>query len=137
MPLLEDILRLGVPPTFDETQLTASLSFGGTPVPPSNLIFPSSQSTSVGGFVLPDGDSISGGPRPSSLLAREEEQALDLDWDLGLSFDADGNLQERSSIGARSQQTPARPFMPNDGNASARVREEHAAGQAGAATMVY
>jgi hypothetical protein len=86
--------------------------------------------------VLPDGDSISGGPRPSSLLARDEEPALDLDWDLGLSFDADGNLQERPSAGARPQQTTARLFMPSDGNASARVREEHAAGQAGPATMV-
>jgi hypothetical protein len=136
MPLFEDILRLKAPSTFNESQLTASLSFRGTPVPPSNLIISSSQSSSIGGFVLPGGDSVSGGPGPSTLLAREEEPALDLDWDLGLNFDADGNLQEGPASGAEPQQTPVRPFMPNDGNASARVREEHAVWQAGVALPV-
>jgi hypothetical protein len=137
MPLLEDILRLSVPPAFDESQLSISQSFGGTPVPPGNFILPSSQSATIGGFVLPGGDSVSGDPRPSSLFAREQDEPLlDLDLDIGLGFDADGNLQEEPYAGAGPHQTPVRPFVPSDGNASARVREEHAAGQARFAPIV-
>lgn len=130
MPLLDDILRRSLPPVFDESQLTNSLSFGGTPGLDGNLIISSSQSASLGGFMLPGADSVSGAPRPSSLFAREDEPVLDLDFDIGLNFDADGELQEGPALGAANQ-TPMRGLMPSDGNASARVREEHAVGQAG------
>jgi hypothetical protein len=132
MPLLEDVLQLNVPPAFDESQLSAPLSFGGTPAPLGNLVLPSSQSASVGGFVLPGGDSVGGGPRASSLFAREEnEPLLDLDVDIGISFDADGNLHEEPASGFGPYQTPALPFTSGNGNATARVRGEHVTSQAG------
>ncbi|TLD23568.1 hypothetical protein E2P81_ATG08912 [Venturia nashicola] len=130
MPLLDDILRRSLPPAFDESQLTNSLSFGDTQDPDGNLILPSSQSASLGGFMLPGADSVSGAPRPSSLFAREDEPLLALDFDIGLNFDADGELQEGPALGA-AHQTPMRSYIPSDGNASARVREEHAVGPAG------
>ncbi|KAE9963758.1 hypothetical protein BLS_008934 [Venturia inaequalis] len=131
MPLLDDILRGSLPPIFDESQLANSLSFDGIPDADGNLILPSSQSASLGGFVLPGADSVSGAPRPSSLFAREDEPMLGLDFDIGFNFDADGELQIGPALGA-AQQTPPRGLMPSDGNASARVREEHAVGPAGA-----
>lgn len=131
MPLLDDILRGSLPPIFDESQLANSLSFDGIPDADGNLILPSSQSASLGGFVLPGADSVSGAPRPSSLFAREDEPMLGLDLDIGFNFNADGELQIGPALGA-AQQTPPRGLMPSDGNASARVREEHAAGPAGA-----
>lgn len=137
MPLLDDILRRSLPPGFDESQLTNSLSFGGTPGPGGNLILPSSQSASLGGFRLPGADSVSGAPRPSSLFTRDDEPLLDLDLDIGLNFNADGELQEGPALGAAQRiPSPMRNFMPSDGNASARVREEHAVGQAGAGIPV-
>lgn len=123
VPLLDDILRRSLPPTFDESQLINSLSFDG------NFILPSSQSATVGGFMLPGADSVSGAPRPSSLFARDDEPLLDLDIDIGFGFDADGELQEGPTLGAGLQQTPTRPSIPSAGDASARVREEHALGQ--------
>lgn len=130
MPLLDDILQYSLPPVFDESQLTGSLSFGGFADADGNLILPSSQSASLGGFMLPGADSVSGAPRPSSLFAREIEPALDLDFDIGLNFNADGELQEGPALGA-AHHTPMRGLMPSDGNASARVREEHAVGPSG------
>ncbi|QDS70385.1 hypothetical protein FKW77_009222 [Venturia effusa] len=132
MPLLDDILRHSLPPGFDGSQLTNSFTFGGTPGAEGNLILPSSQSASLGDFMLPGADSVSGAPRPSSLFAREDEPLLDLDLDIGFNFDADGELQEGPALQVGdAHQTPMHGFMPSDGNVSARVRREHAMGQAG------
>jgi meiotic recombination protein REC8, fungi type len=133
MPIDDDLLNLNISLAANESQLSSTPSIRtaqpgslfGEPI--GVLVLPSSQSDNIGGFALPGGDSVSRGPRPSSLFAREEEDQL---LDLGFGFDAEGEIHDLPSADRTGAQlTGARPLLLDDGDPNERVRQEHAAGQ--------
>ncbi|KAF2418001.1 hypothetical protein EJ08DRAFT_703261 [Tothia fuscella] len=125
-PMNDDLLNLlGATETqlTDESLLrTASLSLEKRLKSPGGLVLPSSDSGGAVGFEFPGGGS-SVGRRPSSLLARGDETALD---EADFHLDADGDIIEHDSQAPRSGPLPV-PL--SDAAAAARVRQEHHAGQ--------
>jgi hypothetical protein len=69
-----------------------------------------------GGFMLPDIGSGSVGPRPSSLLARDEDVLLP---DIDIGVDADGNFIEFDNV-PLGQSVGSGVMLPSDGGAGAR-----------------
>jgi hypothetical protein len=114
-----------------DTQRTSASSLRTASTPPDGqhtltpgaLVLPTSDTGEFGSSVG-IGAGSARGPRPSSLLGRDEDTALELD---GFDFDEDGNVRELQS-GTRVSQDGRRITLPSDGAASARVRQEHTVG---------
>ena len=130
-PDLLDLQKAICPPRFlsDTMSLQTVSQHGSQQGPPlGGLQLPSSDSGGMGGFDIPGYHSGSRAPRPSSLLAREEDDGLLPEVDFGI--DADGNLIEFGGP-ERIDDVPGsvRPLVPSDTAARERVRLEHEAGQ--------
>jgi meiotic recombination protein REC8 len=87
------------------------------------IVLPTSDTGDMGDFLLPGGGS-SHGPRPSSLLAREEDTVLAGDL---FDFDADGNVHE-FQFEPNVLRKGLNGLLHSDATASARVHREHLTG---------